>query len=170
VTISRNVSLGRLCQPTLPEKCISREAMPTIITNSPLPQQPKTGEKSVDNVTTISSLPSVSIGLKCDFCPEILSDLDRLSDHLEARHEESACVPCSLCNHVALSEAHLTDHIAREHRYRCQLCRFATSDQDILMTHKRASHVASLHFCEVCNFSCEQASGITRHKQKQHAY
>jgi len=105
---------------------------------------------------------------KCDFCAEVSADLDSLAVHMECSHEEEACVPCNLCSHVAVSSQHLSDHVSSAHRYRCKVCRFSSSEEDIVVTHMRTLHVNSLYFCDLCSFMCQQSTALKRHKKTKH--
>lgn len=110
--------------------------------------------------------------VQCQICGESLANRRTLTRHMLTRHDTTGPYHCEKCTYETMSlvlfKKHQMVHDVNRRRYPCQLCNKTFLRLKGLKEHGPVHTGIFLHECEWCEYACNSAQNLRKHRNKYH--
>jgi len=105
---------------------------------------------------------------KCEECGKLLSNQDKLKDHILTIHRGEGKFKCELCDFTCQFPGKLKRHMTNRHsetkNYVCDLCSKCFKRNDTLQEHRKIHVGETTHECELCLCKFKFAVSLRNHQ------
>ena len=110
---------------------------------------------------------------KCDLCPKVLSNPERLKRHVKSVHDQIKDHQCEQCNTSYSDSQSLRRHVRTKHENgneaNCDLCGKGFPENYAMLRHKKTVHFKTrLVDCDLCSKTFSEPYTLKRHLKTVH--